>query len=453
LIAGAAAPGLVIAAPASGSGKTLVTLGLLRHFHDAGITVASAKAGPDYIDPAFHAAAGGRPCPNLDPWAMRPATLAANIRAAGAGSDLMIVEGVMGLFDGATLDAGSTADLAARLGWPVVLVVDAGAQGASAAALVRGFATHRNDVTVAAVIFNRVGSARHAEILRAALDRALPGLPVLGCLPRLPGLQLPERHLGLVQAREHGDLEGFLNAAATAIAEHVDTGSLRGLARPPRLPDAGGAAALAPLGQRIAVARDDAFSFAYPHVLDGWRRAGAEVSFFSPLADDPPGPEADAVYLPGGYPELHAGRIAQNVKFLDGLRTTAEAGTAIFGECGGYMVLGSHLTDAEGRRHEMAGLLPVETTFAARKLHLGYRRAVIAEDGPLGPAGTAIRGHEFHYAKIVGEGLDEGRDAPLFHVSNAEGAYMGALGRRRGNVMGSFIHLVDREEGPESGGG
>ena len=446
MTATAAAPGLVIAAPASGSGKTLVTLGLLRHFRDAGIKVASAKAGPDYIDPAFHAAAGGRPCPNLDPWAMRPATIAANVRAAGAGADLLVAEGVMGLFDGARLDEGSTADLAAALGWPVVLVVDAGAQGASAAALVRGFATHRDDVTIAAVIFNRVGSPRHADILKAALAAALPGLPVLGCLPRLKGLALPERHLGLVQAREHGDLEGFLAGAARAVATHLDTQALRDLAKPPHLAE-GGAPALPPLGQRIAVARDDAFSFVYPHVLDGWRRAGAEISFFSPLANEAPVDGADAVYLPGGYPELHAGRIADNVKFLDGLRRAAGAGRTVFGECGGYMVLGSGLVDADGRRHAMAGLLPLETTFADRKLHLGYRRAVVAEDGPLGPAGSAIRGHEFHYARIVGEGLEEGRDAPLFHVSNADGGYMGALGRRRGSVMGSFIHLVDREEG------
>jgi len=203
---------------------------------------------------------------------------------------------------------------------------------------------------------------------------------------------------------------------------------------------------LPPLGQKIAVARDRAFSFCYPHVLDGWHRAGAEITFFSPLKDEAPAADADAVYLPGGYPELHAGRLAANTRFLAGLRSVAAAGHAVFGECGGYMVLGETLTDAEGHAHAMAGLLPVETSFAKRKLHLGYRRAVIADDGPLGPAGTAVRGHEFHYATILAEGLGDSLDAPLFHVSNADGMYLGALGRRRGSVMGSFVHLIDRED-------
>jgi cobyrinic acid a,c-diamide synthase len=439
-------PGIVIAAPSSGSGKTLLTLGLLRHFRDAGVAVASAKVGPDYIDPAFHAAAGGRTCPNLDLWAMRGATLASVLDDAAEGADLVVCEGVMGLFDGAKLDEGSTADAARRFGWPVILVVDAAAQGASAAALVGGFARHRADVTVAGVVFNRTGSARHADILKTAMALDHPDIPVLGCLPRLTGLTLPERHLGLVQAGEHGDLETFLDAAATAVAAHVDTAALRALAGATRTADTANASSLPPLGQKIAVARDQAFSFAYPHVLDGWRRRGAEIAFFSPLADEVPAADADAVYLPGGYPELHAARLAGNACFLAGLRAAAAAGHTVFGECGGYMVLGDALTDADGMPHAMAGLLPVETSFAKRKLHLGYRRAVIADAGPLGPAGTALRGHEFHYATIVTEGLTEGLDAPLFHVSNADGMYLGALGRRRGNVLGSFVHLIDRED-------
>lgn len=439
-------PGIIIAAPSSGSGKTLLTLGLLRHFRDAGVNVASAKVGPDYIDPAFHAAAGGRACPNLDLWAMRETTLAAALSAASEGAELIVCEGVMGLFDGANLEDGSTADAARTFGWPVVLVVDASAQGASAAALVGGFARHRPDVTVAGVVFNRTGSSRHADILRAAMAAAHPDIPVLGCLPRLRGLSLPERHLGLVQAGEHGDLEGFLSAAAAAVAEHLDIAGLRALARPTRRAAGGATPPLPPLGRKIAVARDRAFSFCYPHLLTGWHDAGAEIAFFSPLADEPPPADADAVYLPGGYPELHARRIAGNTRFLAGLRSAAGLGSTVFGECGGYMVLGDTLTDADGVTHPMAGLLPVETSFAARKLHLGYRRAIIADAGPLGAAGTALRGHEFHYATIVAEGLEDGLDAPLFHVSNAAGQYLGALGRRRGNVLGSFVHLIDQED-------
>jgi cobyrinic acid a,c-diamide synthase len=445
-VTGGLPPGIVIAAPSSGSGKTLLTLGLLRHFRDAGVAVASAKIGPDYIDPAFHTAAGGRTCPNLDLWAMRDATLASVLTASAQGADLIVCEGVMGLFDGAKLDEGSTADAARRFGWPVVLVVDAAAQGASAAALVGGFARHRPDVTVAGVVFNRIGSPRHADILRAAMAQDHPDIPVLGCLPRLSDLTLPERHLGLVQAGEHRDLDTFLDVAGKAVAEHLDMPALRALARPTQAPVIDAAPPLPPLGRKIAVARDQAFSFAYPHVLDGWRRAGADITFFSPLADEAPAAAADAVYLPGGYPELHAGRLAQNACFLAGLRAAAAAGHTVFGECGGYMVLGETLTDAEGHAHAMAGLLPLETSFAKRKLHLGYRRAVIADDGPLGPAGTAVRGHEFHYATILAEGLGDSLNAPLFHVSNADGMYLGALGRRRGSVMGSFVHLIDRED-------
>ncbi len=438
------APGLIVAAPASGSGKTVVTLGLLRALARAGVAVASAKAGPDYIDPAFHAAASGRPCLNLDPWAMRPATLAAAASRLGEDAELVVCEGVMGLFDGATVDEGSTADLAAAFGWPVVLVVDARAQAASAAAVVRGFADFRADVTVGGVLFNRIGGDRHADILRAACDRAVPGIPVLGCLPRETGLVLPERHLGLVQAAEHGDLDGFLDRAAGLMERHVDLAALRRLAEPARSIEANDHhPPLAPLGQRIAVADDPAFAFSYPLVIDGWRAAGAEVLPFSPLADEAPPAGADAVYLPGGYPELHAGRLAANGTFLDGLRKAAGAGAAVFGECGGYMVLGQGLVDADGHRHAMAGLLPLETSFADRTLHLGYRRVRLALDGPLGAAGATFRGHEFHYARVVAEGPG---DAP-FRCTDAWGRDLGPAGLARGRVVGSFVHLIDSGDG------
>ncbi|MBW8727675.1 MAG: cobyrinate a,c-diamide synthase [Inquilinus limosus] len=448
------APALMIAAPASGSGKTVVTLGLLRHLRDRGMAVASAKSGPDYIDPAFHAAASGRPCVNLDAWSMRPETLDALAARQAEGADLLIVEAAMGLFDGApgpgSVGDGSAADLATRFGWPVVLVLDAGGQGFSAAAVLAGFKSFRADIRIAGVIFNRVGSPRHEAILRRAAAHA--GLPVLGLVPRLPALALPSRHLGLVQAGEHAALETFLAAAGEAVGAGVDVEALRrvGWVREPRTQH-GAAGALGsltrtqptgipPLGQLIAVAQDTAFAFAYPHLLAAWREAGADILPFSPLADEAPDPAADAVYLPGGYPELHAGRLAGNRRFLDGLRLAAGQGRAIYGECGGYMVLGTGLTDAEGHRHAMAGLLPVETSFAERRLHLGYRRAALAAATPLGAAGTPWRGHEFHYASILSEGPGEA----LFEAWDAEGAPLGRLGRRAGSVFGSFFHLIDR---------
>ncbi|HEX3501473.1 MAG TPA: cobyrinate a,c-diamide synthase [Stellaceae bacterium] len=434
--------GLILAAPASGSGKTVITLGLLRHLARSGYGIASAKAGPDYIDPSFHAAASGAPCLNLDPWAMRGITLQGLVAQLERRAEHVICEGVMGLFDGAgTAAAGSTADLAAMTGWPVVLIVDARGQGASAAALVRGFATHRPDITLAGVIFNRVSSERHGRILTDALAAALPALPMLGVVPRGEGLALPERHLGLVPAGEHGALDAFLDHAADHVASAIDVATLLALARRSSLPaPTERVQPLAPLGRHIAVARDAAFTFLYPAVLEGWMRGGAELSFFSPLADEALASTANAVYLPGGYPELHAGTLAGNSAFLAGLRAAATRQATIYGECGGYMALGEALIDGTGRSHRMTGLLPLVTSFAVRRLHLGYRVLRLAGAMPFGSAGTAFRGHEFHYARTLSEGPGEA----LFETSDADGRVLGPAGLRVGTVTGSFMHIVDR---------
>ena len=437
--------GLILAAPASGSGKTLLAAGLLRHLRERRFRVAAAKAGPDYIDPTFHALASGRPCVNLDIWAMRGQTLGALVAELEAEADLVLCEGVMGMFDGAGPDgeAGSTATLARQTGWPVVLVVDARRQGASAAALIGGFARHDPTVSLAGIIFNRVAGERHRQLLEGALARHLPDLPCLGCLPADPALGLPERHLGLVPAGERDTSEATIARVARAVGHGIDIERLLELARPSRLGVAGQAMPLPPLGQRIAVARDDAFLFAYPAVLEGWRRQGAALSFFSPLADEPPDPTADAVYLPGGYPELHAGRLAGAERCLAGLRRAAAAGAAIYGECGGHMLLGDSLTDAAGATHRMAGLLPLDTSFAERRLHLGYRKLRLLAATPLGAQGARFRGHEFHYATTIRAGGAE----PLFGSSDSCGADLGAGGLCRGSVFGSFIHLIDRADG------
>ncbi|GEO81690.1 cobyrinate a,c-diamide synthase [Pararhodospirillum oryzae] len=437
--------GLIIAAPASGSGKTTVTLGLLRALTRQGRAVVGAKAGPDYIDPAFHAAATGRSCVNLDTWAMPGPVVHALAAHAGRESGLVIAEGVMGLFDGAlgTSDPGadgSAAALAAGTGWPVVLVVPVKGMAASVAPLVAGFARHRPEVPVAGVILNRVGSTRHLEALRAALAASVPEVAVLGGLPAQAALSVPERHLGLVQAGEHPALAAFLDAAADAVATHVDLDAVAALARPLAPPGPGGEAPVPvpPPGRHVAVARDIAFAFCYPATLDGWRAAGSRVSFFSPLADEAPAPDADAVYLPGGYPELHAARLAASRVFLPALRAAAARGVAVFGECGGYMVLGRSLTDAEGVVHPMADLLPVGTSFQHRARALGYRAVTFLEPGPGVAAGTHARGHEFHYATITAES-PEGR---LYRVRDAAGQDRGLAGHRRGPVAGGFVHLV-----------
>ncbi len=428
---------LTIAAPRSGAGKTMLTLGLLRALRDRGLNVASAKSGPDYIDPQFHAAAGGGACVNLDPWAMSPARL----RALGAANpaELLVIEGAMGLFDGAPdaetpFGRGSTADLCAILGVPVVLVVDVEHQAQSAAATALGMARFNDGVKIAGTILNRVGSPRHGAMVKIAMEAS--GLPVFGIVPRSAGFQAPSRHLGLVQAREHADLEAFITGAADLVRTHVDLDAVIAAAAPIVSRGEEKADGLAPLGQRIAIARDDAFSFLYPHMLDDWRAAGAELSVFSPLADEGPDPGADAVVLPGGYPELHAGRIAAAANFRAGMKTAAARGALVYGECGGYMVLGEGLVDAEGGNHEMLGLLPLVTSFAERKLHLGYRRLRPVSAMPWA---EPLAGHEFHYATTLKSGPAE----PLFEAADAVGLDLPPMGLRTGNVMGSFAHIID----------
>jgi cobyrinic acid a,c-diamide synthase len=436
--------GLILAAPASGSGKTLVTAALARHLHRRGLRVATAKAGPDFIDPTFLAMASRRLCINLDVWAMRPATLAGLVAELEAAGDIVLCEGVMGLFDGTGRDgeAGSTAELARITGWPVVLVVDARGHGASVAALLRGFATHQQPLPLAGVLFNRVSSVRHNALLAGATARHLPTLACLGAVPFEPAWVLPSRHLGLVPAAEIDKADTVIESCARVIGASVDVDRFMALARNRSLPAATPASPLPILGQQIAVARDQAFCFRYPAMLEAWRRQGAELAFFSPLADQPPDGAADAVYLPGGYPELWPDRLASAPRFIAGLREAAAMGKPIYGECGGYMVLGETLVDGEGRSWPMAGLLPLKTSFAERRLHLGYRCARLREDGPLGAAGSRFRGHEFHYATVV----QQPGGGTLMSATDAEGHDLGPCGLRRGSVFGSFIHLIDRCE-------
>jgi cobyrinic acid a,c-diamide synthase len=433
--------GLILAAPASGSGKTLVTAGLARHLRRRGLGVLAAKAGPDFVDPTFHVTATGKPCLNLDVWAMRPATLAGLVAELEANAEIVLCEGVMGLFDGTgpNGEAGSTAELASATGWPVVLIVDARGQGASVAALLRGFADHEPQVRPAGVIFNRVSGSRHGALLADAVARHLPGLACLGALPADPALSLPSRHLGLVPAGEIWDCEAIIDHCAAQIGAWIDADRLVCLARRSVFAIAAAATPIPPLGRRTAVARDEAFCFAYPAVLEGWRRQGADLTFFSPLADEPPDPTADSVYLPGGYPELFAGQLAAENAFIAGLRQAAADEKPVYGECGGYMVLGDALIDGDGRNQRMAGLLPLVTSFAERRLHLGYRCASVLGNSPLGAMGTRFRGHEFHYTAMVQQGAAD----PLLAVTDAAGTDLGPCGLRRGSVCGSFIHLID----------
>jgi cobyrinic acid a,c-diamide synthase len=428
--------GFIVAAAASHSGKTTISVGLIAALRRRGLSVAAAKCGPDYIDPKFLEAASGAPTINLDPWAMSADTLKGRLAGQAAGADLVVVEGVMGLFDGGSAGAGSTASLARLTGLPVLLVVGTKGLAQTAAAIAEGCARLADGFTVAGAIANQVASERHADLLREGFARA--SVRLLGLVRREPEVALPSRHLGLVQAGEHADLGRKIERAGALVAEGCDLDRIVQIAAPTvRTPPQSGREKLPPLGQRIAVARDVAFAFAYPHLLRDWREGGAELSFFSPLADEAPDRAADAVFLPGGYPELHAGRLAAAETFRAGMAAAAERGALIYGECGGYMVLGDELTDAAGSAHPMLRLIPVSTSFAERRLHLGYRRLTTLGDLPWAGPLTA---HEFHFASILEEGLGE----RLFEAEDADGTPLGPMGLRRGRVMGSFAHVIDR---------
>jgi len=428
--------GFMLASPSSGAGKTLLTLSLLRVLKNAGLTLAPAKAGPDYIDPAFHQAACGTASYNLDGWAMRPGLIHNLVADITRGGTTLVVEAMMGLFDGAADGTGSAALLAEQLGLPIVLVIDCARLSHSVAPLVHGFNSYCPHVRIAGLILNKVGSQRHENMLRDAL--APLAIPVIGVVRRHAALALPERHLGLVQACEQAELESFISQAAAIAGASINVdkllslsmGALKNLAPSRHI------SGLAPLGSHIAIARDEAFQFAYPHMLAGWHRQGAAISFFSPLADEAPPAQADAIFLPGGYPELHAGKLAAAARFRHAMRCAADQNRVIYGECGGYMVLGHSLEDEGGVSHPMLGLLPLATSFKKPRLHLGYRA--------LQPATRLLwqkplKGHEFHYATT----LYEGDAAPLFKVRDALGTAMGTAGLHKGNIAGSFIHIID----------
>jgi cobyrinic acid a,c-diamide synthase len=432
---------LVISAAASGAGKTTLTLALARALRDRGLVVQCFKSGPDYIDPAFHAAATGRSSVNIDSWAMPRDTIEMLV-ARGSDADLVLAEGSMGLFDGVATPGrcgiGASADIAEMTGWPVLLVLDPSGQAQTAAAVAAGLRDFRPKVRIAGVVLNRVASLRHEDLVRRAMAGA--GIAVLGALPRHAPIALPERHLGLVQVEELLRFNELIAEAGRLVAERVDLDALLSLAGRWPMTGTKSAARISPPGQRIALARDAAFSFVYPHVLEDWRAAGAEVMPFSPLADEGPDDSADACWLPGGYPELHARRIAASCRFRDRLRAFART-RSVHGECGGYMVLGAGLTDGQGTRHEMTGLLDLETSFAKRKVHLGYRTAELIAPMPGLAAGAQLRGHEFHYATVLAQ-----PDAPLAIVRDANGADVSETGSHRGHVTGTFFHLIAEDK-------
>ncbi len=431
------ASAIIIGAPRSGAGKTSITIGLLRALARRGLKVRGVKSGPDYIDPGFHAAATGHPGLNLDTWAMQPQLLETLLADAGGCADILVIESAMGLFDGIPSEngrSGSAAELARRYGIPVLLVLDASGQSQTAAAVACGFAVFDSAVRMAGVVLNKLGSDRHRTLAGDAIETI--GLPILGAVMRDSALVLPERHLGLVQANEHADLDKHIDRLADAMERQLNLDAIISLATPLSAL-AGSAIAIPPPGQRIALASDAAFSFLYPHLASQWHAAGAEITPFSPLANEAPDLSCNVCWLPGGYPELHAGQIAAADNFRTGVKAFSVS-KPVHGECGGFMVLGQTLEDANGENHQMLGLLGHSTSFANRKMNLGYRRIVTLDDSPLGPAGMRLRGHEFHYARTI----DPGNDEPFARIADGQGKDLGPCGGRRGNVSGSFFHAI-----------
>jgi cobyrinic acid a,c-diamide synthase len=426
--------GFALTATASGSGKTLITLGLLRALRENDYAICSAKSGPDYIDPAFHDAATGQHGFNLDSYAMRPELI--KHLAARADGDLLVVEGAMGVADGGV---ASTANLAAILNLPLILIMDVRAQAETAAMIAGGIRYMLSQADqpahLAGVILNRCRSIRHQAMIEQAMTDAK--IPVLGALPDHEHLTLPSRHLGLVQAAElsaDGRLEDVMTQMSKTISDHIDLHQLVTLARP--LSSASGQMIepMAPPAQRIAIAMDKGFAFSYRHLIESWQRQGAEIIPFSPLADEAADTNADLIYLPGGYPELSLDVLANATRLKTSLIRAAQKQVHIYGECGGYMILGKAIIDEKGKTFPMTGLLDLTTSFAERSLHLGYRKLKRLADMPV-PA--LAYGHEFHYTTAISE-----NGQPLFQAQDRQDKDCGKMGLVKDTVFGSYAHLI-----------
>jgi cobyrinic acid a,c-diamide synthase len=434
-------PRLVIAGTESGVGKTSVAIGLVRALHRRGLAVQPFKVGPDFLDPTYLRLAAGRECYNLDPWMCGEDYVRRLFARASADADVAIVEGVMGMYDGASPDssAGSTAALAALLEAPVVLLANAGGLARSFAALVKGYAEFENRPRVAGVLANRVGSNRHAEMLRTALQ-STDAPPLLGAFPKEAFPELADRHLGLVTADEDILPDRIIEHFALACEQHIELDRLLSVSEnaaeldapadelPSRDPDV-----------RLAVARDRAFHFYYPDNLEMLEALGAELVPFSPVTDADL-PEADALYLGGGYPEEFAAKLSANESMRNSIHAFCEGGHPVYAECGGLMYLSRSLRTTGGEEFPLCGVLPARVEMLSRRRALGYAEVELTDDCLLGPQGRTLRGHEFHYSELLEDPADHPQWNTAYSVRKRSGAST-AEGYRRGNVLASYVHL------------
>jgi cobyrinic acid a,c-diamide synthase len=427
---------LVVAGVSTSVGKTSVTLGLLEALRRRGLRVQAFKIGPDFIDPGFHELVTGRPSYNLDGWMCGRERVLACVARHASDADIGVVEGMMGCFDGldGASEAGSTAQVAKWLQAAVVLVLDVWASARSAGAVALGFERFDPDLDVAGFIANRVGSEGHGRMVLDSIRSACRGR-ALGAVPRDERLVLPERHLGLVSAAEGTLVPEKIRALGDAVERSLDLDQLLALAAPVELPSPSRPERVTPIA-RIGVARDDAFQFYYAENLDMLRAAGAELVFWSPLAGQAL-PGVDGLYFGGGYPELHARRLAENSAARDAVRRFAEAGRPIYAECGGLMYLTESLEDLDGVAHPMVGVLPVTVRMRPPRMALGYTEVMFTDSTPLGRAGVIGRGHEFHYST-----LDRVPDrVERVYRLEQRGAARRAEGYLVGRTLMSYIHL------------
>ena len=433
-------PRLVIAATQSGAGKTTLVTGLLAAWRAKGVAVQSFKVGPDYIDPGYHQLASGRPGMNLDTWLTPKEKLPATFVREMEGAELALIEGVMGLYDGGRQGISSTAEIAKLLDASVVLVTDAKSMGASAAAIAKGFRDYDKEVTLAGVILNRVGSDTHETMLREAM--ADIDMPVFGVLRRQEGLQMPERHLGLIPVEERSGEDKLAQKAVEAIGKavgaEVDLNALLSLAKKASPLEIGLDSQAKPARKacRIGLAKDEAFSFYYPASLQVLEDMGAELIPFSPLEDEHL-PEVDGLIIGGGFPEMFAEKLSANVSLRQEIKAQALAGMPVYAECGGYMYLMESLRDFAGREYDMAGIFAGKAAMTDKLQTVGYIEARMAEDTVLGPRGTSLHGHEFHFSLEEGE-TDSFRPYEFTRLRNG---HKYQAGRKLGQVLGSYLHL------------
>ncbi len=439
-------PRLIVSALRGGSGKTILSVGITAAWVESGKRVIPFKKGPDYIDAGWLALAAGQPCFNLDTFLISPETIFASFLSRAAEGDISVIEGNRGLYDGIDLEGStSTAELAKLIHAPVILALDATKTTRTLAAVVGGCRHFDRDVPIGGVILNRVAGARHENILRKSIEHHC-GVPVLGAVPKLGGENFPERHMGLVPTAEHQWARDSVTAAAKVVRTYLDLDGLWDLAA--RCPPLSGenmpetdprrpASIVDPKSPVIGVIRDSAFQFYYPENLEALERAGGKLLFFSPLAAED-FPDVDGLYIGGGFPETHARQLAENVSFRERLKALAEQGLPVYAECGGLMYLGEKLILDDGM-FPMAGVLPIRYGFSRRPQGHGYTRLVVERENPFFAVGVRLRGHEFHYSKVVDFRADD--EEMVFSMERGKGLVHGRDGIVFRNVLATYSHI------------